>query len=99
MKTSDCVYDQKAVAIVSTMERAIRRLRLPNQDQFMALFNAIEVQVESAQADSTVLRHLCDALLALADARGVDHRKLRLDKSIESLQLRIGSSPPASRTR
>lgn len=99
MEPPDFLYDEAAVAIVSSMERAICRLRLPNQDQFVALFNAIEVQVESGQADPTVLHHLCEALLALANARGVDRKKLKLDQRIQSLQQTSASSQPTSRAR
>lgn len=88
METQDVFYDEGAVAIVSAIRQAIRRLRLPGetQAQFMALLNAIEVQVEVRQAAPTALHHLCQALLALADARGLDRTKLELDQRLEDLR-------------
>jgi len=87
MDSQDLVYDEKAAAIVHTMERSITRLGLgiAVQPQFVSLLNAIEVQVEDRASDPIALRLMCDALLALADAHGLDRRKLKLDKHVSSL--------------
>jgi hypothetical protein len=97
--TPDFVYDEKAVAIVGTMEQTISRQRLPSQGEVVALLNAIEVHVEEGRSDPTVLRHLCDALLALADARGVDRKKTKLDQRVDSLLRRAAARHHTTATR
>lgn len=88
MVTKNQFYDDEAVAVVNTLRDAIRALRLHGEDraQFNALLNAIEVQVEARRADSTVLGYLCEALGALADARGVDRNKVKLNQRVDALQ-------------
>lgn len=93
----DFVYDAKAVAIVNAVERAICRLNLHTQDEFVSLLNAIEVQVEDGIPDLTALDHLCAALLALADARGADRRKLKLDARVASLLQHVARRIGAAR--
>jgi hypothetical protein len=85
----DLTYDDKAFGLVSSIERSILRLHLDNQAQFVALTNAIEVQLESGQPDPQVVRLLGRALLTLADVRGVDRNKLKLDHKIDKLQDRV----------
>ncbi|MGH8432244.1 MAG: hypothetical protein ACREUF_17760 [Solimonas sp.] len=60
-------YDEKAVAWIEALEEKLAR-RLPDErfGAFATVLNAIEYQVEMGQADPTVLRHLGEALLALA---------------------------------
>jgi hypothetical protein len=62
-------YDEQAVAWIEALEGRLAR-RLPDDrfGAFAAILNAIEYQVEEGQADPTVLRHLGEALLALAAA-------------------------------
>jgi hypothetical protein len=62
-------YDEQAVAWIEALEARLA-LRLPDDrfGAFAAILNAIEYQVEEGQADPTVLRHLGEALLALASA-------------------------------
>jgi hypothetical protein len=62
-------YDEQAVAWIEALEGRLAR-RLPDErfGAFAAILNAIEYQVEEGQADPTVLRHLGEALLALASA-------------------------------
>lgn len=81
----DLVLAEKAVRIVAAMERAICRLRLLSQGEFVALLNAIEVHLDDGMPDPAVVRHLCDALLALAQARGIDAKKLKLDQRTDRL--------------
>lgn len=85
----DSLYDEKAFGLVSSIERSIVRLNLESQAQFVALTNALEVQLESGQPDPRVVRLLGQAVLALADIRGLDRNKLQLDKRIDQLQIRI----------
>lgn len=65
-------YDEKAVAWIEALEERLAR-RLPDErfGAFAAVLNAIEYQVEQGQAHPTVLRHLGEALLALASAHGL----------------------------
>lgn len=60
-------YDEQAVAWIAALEERLGR-RLPDDcfGGFAAILNAIEYQVEEGPADPTVLRHLGEALLALA---------------------------------
>ena len=67
----DRCWDAKALSIISGMERSMKRLALESQGEFIAIFNAIEMQIESGQPLLPVVRHLTEALLALAEGRGV----------------------------
>jgi hypothetical protein len=55
--------------MVSAIEKPIRVLDHDSQGQFIALTNAIEMQLESGAPVVEVVRLLGDALLALAHAR------------------------------
>ncbi len=48
----------------AAIEQSIVRLRLESQGEFVALINAIEMQLESCQPVEKVMRLLADALLA-----------------------------------
>ena len=54
-------WDAKALRLVETIERAIVRLRLESQGEFVAIINAIEVQLESKHTVPEVLRLLVDS--------------------------------------
>jgi len=82
-------YHEEAYRIASTIERSIVRLRLESQGQFVALINAIEMQLDSGEPDATVVRLLSDALLALADAKRLDRRRLRLDERLDTLNKKV----------
>jgi hypothetical protein len=82
-------WDAKALSIVSGMEQSIKRLDLDCQGEFIAVFNAIEMQIESGQPVGPVVRYLADALLALAEARGVEAAALRLPEKVENLLHRL----------
>ena len=60
------------------IERAIVRLDLDSQGEFVALINAMQLQLDSGAPVERVVRLLSDAVLALAEARGVQEPKLRL---------------------
>jgi hypothetical protein len=55
--------------MVEAIERSIVRLRLESQGEFIAIINAIEVQLESKETVAEVVRLLIESLRALAHAR------------------------------
>jgi len=61
--------------MVSDVERSIVASDLDSQGQFIALTNAIEMQLESGAPVPHVVRLLADAILALGHARGLPHSK------------------------
>ncbi len=83
------VVDEQALRLVSGMEAAIVRLDLDSQGQFISLFNAMEMQLESDQPVPAVLDRLADALLELASARGVDAERLYLPQQLQTLHNRV----------
>lgn len=85
-------WDERLLRNVSAIERAIVRLRLDCQGQFIALFNAIEMQLESGDPEPKVVRLLCDALLVLADSRGLDRKSLKLDRRLDNLNAKLAQS-------
>lgn len=99
MDDLDFHYDEEAIEMVVEIENDIRQLHLPTQGQFISLINALLVVLESGWPDPTLLRHLGDAFLRLADIHGVDRRKLKLDQRIQDLRRRIDRGPSGSGTR
>ena len=84
-------WDAKALRLVDAIERSIVRLNLDSQGEFVAIINAIAMQLESQQTVPEVVRILADALRALARARSIEerHRRLldqRLNELIERVQ-------------
>jgi len=65
------------------------RLDLPCQGEFIAILNAIEMQLERADPDVETVAHLGDALCSLATARGVNAKRMRLEKQLHALLDRI----------
>jgi hypothetical protein len=60
-------YDEQAVALIRAIERQLARLRLGHRlGAFAAILSALEYQVEEGEGHPSVVRHLGDALLALA---------------------------------
>ena len=60
-------YDQHAVAWVRQIEQKLARLPLDHRfGAFAAVLSALEYQVEEGEAHPNVVRHLGEALLALA---------------------------------
>ena len=82
-------WDEGAFAIISGIERSLKRLDLDCQAQFISVTNALEVQFESGDPLPTVVRLLSDALLTVAEARGVDVKKMQLAKKLDRLNDRI----------
>ena len=67
-------YDSKAVAFIDAIERILQRLHPERQGEFIAILNAITYDVEEGTGHPTVLCHLEDALLAMADVVHLDAR-------------------------
>jgi hypothetical protein len=57
-------WDAKALRMVEAIERSIVRLRLESQGEFIAIINAIEVQLESKETVADVVRLLIESLRA-----------------------------------
>lgn len=83
-------WDAQALRMAETIERSIVRLRLQSQGEFIAIINAIEMQLESRQTVPEVVQLLTDSLRALAVARYIeDPLKRRLDQRLAELVDRI----------
>ncbi len=81
--------------MVEAIERSIVRLRLESQGEFVAIINAIEVQLESKETVPEVVRLLIESLRALAHTRAIEEpRRHRLDQRLNELLDRVS---PASR--
>ena len=63
-------------------ERAVRTLNHPEQGAFIAIANAIELQLEQG-ADPATMRHLISALLAFTQAAGLRAEQLKLLKDVD----------------
>ena len=79
------MYDANAVAVVASIERTVQRLRPDRQGEIIAILNAITSHIEEGRGDPGVLRHLTDALVAMAavvrlDSRAVTFITRKLDK-------------------
>ena len=62
---------------------------LDSQGEFIALINAMQLQLDSGEPVQRVVRLLADATLALAEARGVQSPKLHLDERLDDLVKRV----------
>lgn len=83
-------WDAQALRMAETIERSIVRLRLQSQGEFIAIINAIEMQLESRQTVPEVVQLLTDSLRALAVARYIEERhRRRLDQRLGELVDRI----------
>ncbi len=80
--------------MVEAIERSIMRLHLESQGEFMAITNAIEVQLESKETVPEVVRLLIESLRSLARARAIEepHRR-RLDQCLNELLDRVSPAP------
>jgi hypothetical protein len=89
-------WDAKALRMVEAIERSIVRLGLDFQGEFIAIINAIEVQLESKETVADVVRLLIESLRALAHARPIEEpRRHRVDQRLNELLDRVS---PASRS-
>ena len=83
-------WDAKALRMADTIERSIVRLRLDGQGEFLAITNAIAMQLESPDTVPEVVRLLAESLRALAGARGIEKRhRRRLDQRLDELLARV----------
>jgi hypothetical protein len=89
MDQPDSASYEEAYRITSAIEHSIVRLRLESHGQFVALINAIEMQLDSGEPNATVVQLLSDALLALADAKRLDRRSLKLDERLAALNKKL----------
>jgi len=87
-------WDAEALRMVDAIERSIVRLNLDSQGEFVAIINAIAMQLESQETVPEVVGILADALRALARARSVEelHRR-RLDQRLDELIERVKTNP------
>ena len=87
-------WDAKALRMVEALERSIMRLPLESQGEFMAITNAIEVQLESKETVPEVVRLLIESLRSLARARAIEEpRRRRLDQRLNELLDRVSPAP------
>lgn len=86
--------------MVSDIEKSIVALDLDSQGQFIALTNAMEMQLESSAPVAEVLRLLGDALLALAQACGLPQEtQTNLARRISALHKRVSATTGAAPKR
>lgn len=87
-------WDAKALRMVAAIETSIMRLHLESQGEFMAITNAIEVQLESKETVPEVVRLLIESLRSLARARAIEEpRRRRLDQRLNELLDRVSPAP------
>ena len=76
------------------------RLGLESQGEFIAIINAIEVQLESKQTVPEVVRLLVESLRALARVRTLaESHWRRLDQRLNELLDRVSPAHAEGRTR
>ena len=83
-------WDAKALRMTNAIERSIVRLNLDSQGEFIAIINAILMQLESQHTVPEVVRRLVDSLRTLARARGIEPGSMhRLDQRLDELLERL----------
>jgi hypothetical protein len=86
-------WDERALNMVSRIEKSIVALNLDSQGQFIALTNAMEMQLESGAPSREVVRLLGEALLTLAHARRLPQdSQTDLAARISALYERVNST-------
>ena len=83
--------------ITARLERAIQRLGLEAPGEFVAIINAIDMQLESGRPVVATVSHLTDALRELTLARGVDVSRIRLAEHVTDLMHHLRSTPAQTR--
>jgi hypothetical protein len=69
----------------------VQRLRPDRQGEIVAILNAIECHVEEGEGDPRVLRHLTDALVAMAAIVHLDARAVTvITRKLDNLRDRVG---------
>ncbi|MGH7908747.1 MAG: hypothetical protein ACRENW_02730 [Thermodesulfobacteriota bacterium] len=87
-------WDAKALRMVEAIETSIVRLGLESQGEFIAIINAIEVQLESKPTVPEVVRLLVESLRALARLRTLEESHCRqLDQRLTELLDRVSPAP------
>lgn len=83
-------WDAKAIRMADAIEKSLVRLHLESQGEFVAIMNAIAVQLESQKTVPEVVRLLGESLRTLAAARGIEQRhQRRLDQRLDELIERV----------
>jgi hypothetical protein len=73
----------------------VQRLHPDRQGEIIAILNAIECHLEEGQGDPGVLRHLTDALAAMAAVVRLDPRAVTLiTRKLAKLRDRVGRTHP-----
>jgi len=76
--------------MADAIERSIVRLHLETQGEFVAIINAIAMQLESHKTVPEVVRLLGESLRTLAAARAIEERhQRRLDQRLAELFERV----------
>jgi hypothetical protein len=85
------MYDTKVVAVIASIERTVLRLRPDRQGEIIAILNAITSHIGEGRGDPGVLRHLTDALVAMAAVVRLDSRAVTLiTRKLDTLRDRVG---------
>ena len=61
------------------------RLDVESQGEFVSLINAIQMQLDSMVPVERVVHLLSDAVIALAEDRGLDPQRLRLRERLDDI--------------
>jgi hypothetical protein len=86
--------------MADAIERSVKRLHLDCQGEFIAIINAIAVQLESPDPEPAVVRLLADSLRALAPARRLDEQdRQRLGDALDRLIEHVEAPRASSRER
>jgi len=83
-------WDAEALRMADAIEKSIVRLHLESQGEFVAIMNAIAMQLESQKTVPEVVHLLGESLRTLAAARGIEERhRRRLDQRLDELIERV----------
>lgn len=91
------MMDPAALRITARLERAIQRLGLEAPGEFVAIINAIDMQLESGRPVVATVAHLTDALCELTIARGIDISRIRLTEQVNQLMHHLRSTTAQTR--
>jgi hypothetical protein len=91
-------WDAQALRMAAAIERSIVCLHLDSQGEFIAILNAIEMQLESLETVPEVVHLLVASLRTLAGARKIDERHWKhLDQRLAELADRVTNTPSSKR--
>ena len=84
--------------MLAAIERSLVRLHLDRQGEFIAIINAIEMQLESRRTVPEVVHLLVASLRTLAGVCNIEERyRKRLDERLADLADRITNTPSSKR--